>query len=57
MHGKLCYCLSATKICCITYFFLCTAKNKGSHLHHKPKTIFFTLKSYTYWKPIEEGTL
>ena len=26
-------------------------------LHHKPKTIFFTLKNYTYWKPIEEGTL
>ena len=26
-------------------------------MHHKPKTIFFTLKNYTYWKPIEEGTL
>lgn len=24
---------------------------------HKPKTIFFTLKNYTYWKPYKEGTL
>ena len=24
-------------------------------MHHKPKTIFFTLKNYTYWKPIRKG--
>lgn len=45
----------AKKHCLTTYLLVCTSRNKGGYLHHKPKTIFFTLKSYTYWKPIEKG--
>lgn len=36
---------------------LAESEIKGDICCHKPKTIFFTLKNYTYWKPYKEGTL